>query len=72
MEEPRYRCNSCGNLTRFDVTVSRTTRSFYHYSVGGELSVEDTEVLREDIEDVTCRWCGSPGAVETLSGTMNG
>jgi len=63
---PRYRCAACGNLTRFDVTVTRRTRAFHHYSIGGELSVEDTEVLSEVVEDVACRWCGSGTAVEAL------
>jgi hypothetical protein len=61
--ESRYRCTSCGNLTRFDVTTTRRTRAFHHYSVGGELSVEDVEVLDEVVEEVSCRWCGSGTAV---------
>ena len=60
---PRYRCTACGNLTRFDVTMTRRTRAFHHYSVGGELSVEDTEVLLEDVESVECRWCGTASSV---------
>jgi hypothetical protein len=56
---PRYRCTACGNLTRFDVTATRRTKAFHHYTVGGELEVEDVEVLAEDVEDVSCRWCGS-------------
>ena len=59
----RYRCTSCGNLTRFDVTSTRRTRAFHHYSVGGELSVEDVQVLDEDVESVECRWCGPAGTV---------
>lgn len=62
----RYRCSACGNLTRFDVRVTRTTRAFHHYSVGGELEVEDVEVLAEDIEDVSCRWCGTSNDVVEL------
>jgi len=61
--EPRYRCTSCGNLTRFDVTSTRRTRAFHHYSVGGELTVEDVEVLDESVEEVSCRWCGSGASV---------
>ena len=60
----RYRCTSCGNLTRFDVVSSRRTRAFHHYTTGGELAVEDEEVLDESVETVTCRWCGPAGAVE--------
>jgi hypothetical protein len=63
----RYRCATCGNLTRFDVTVTRRTRAFHHYSLGGELAVEEEEVLGETIEEVTCRWCGSAKAIETLT-----
>jgi hypothetical protein len=62
----RYRCAACGNLTRFDVTVTRRTRAFHHYSLGGELSVEDVEVLSEVVEDVACRWCGTGTSVEAL------
>jgi hypothetical protein len=66
MTVTRYRCNACGNLTRFDVVSTRRTRAFHHYTVGGELTVEDDEVLSEVIEEVSCRWCGSSGSVETL------
>lgn len=62
----RYRCTTCGNLTRFHVTATRRTRAFHHYTVGGELTVESTELLSEDVEDVECSWCGPSGAVEPL------
>jgi hypothetical protein len=63
----RYRCTTCGNLTRFDVTTNRRTRAFHHYTVGGELAVEDEVVLDERIEAVTCRWCGPSGLVEAVA-----
>ena len=73
MSAPRYRCRSSGNLTRFDVVTSRRTRAFHHYSVGGELTIEDTEVLAEEVESVTCRWCGPAGLVEEApSGAVSG
>jgi hypothetical protein len=53
-------------LTRFDVTVTRRTQSFFHYTVGGELTVEDQQVLAETVEDVSCRWCGHGRAVEQM------
>ena len=62
----RYRCTSCGNLTRFDVTTSRRSRAYHHYTVGGELSVEDGQVLDEVVESVECRWCGGAGRVEEI------
>jgi hypothetical protein len=64
---PRYRCGTCGNLTRFDVTASRRTRALHHYTVAGELAVEDEEVLDEQVESVSCRWCGPSGVVEALA-----
>jgi hypothetical protein len=57
----RYRCAACGNLTRFDVVGSRRTRAFHHYSIAGELTVEEEDVLEERVEQVTCRWCGASG-----------
>lgn len=62
----RYRCTACGNLTRFDVVTSRRSRAFHHYTVGGELTVEDEEVLSEVVEEISCRWCGSGSHVEQL------
>jgi hypothetical protein len=57
----RYRCGACGNLTRFDVVTDRRTRAFHHFSVGGDLTVEEEMVLDERVEEVTCRWCGATG-----------
>jgi hypothetical protein len=62
----RYRCTACGNVTRFDVVATRRTRAFHHYTVGGELTVEEEEVLAEDVETVSCRWCGHGRAVEPV------
>ena len=64
----RYRCGACGNLTRFDVTSTKTTRAFHHYTIGGELVVEDEEVLEETVHEVSCRWCGHGRAIEVLEG----
>lgn len=66
MNTSRFRCASCGNLTRFDVTATRRTRSYHHYTVGGELEIEQQDVLAEEIESVHCRWCGPTGTVEVL------
>jgi hypothetical protein len=63
----RYRCTSCGNLTRFDVTTTRRTTAYHHYTVGGALDVEDERVLDEQVEAVECRWCGPAGRVEELA-----
>ncbi len=60
----RYRCAACGNLTRFDVTTTRKTRAFHHFSLAGDLQIEEEQVLSEVVELVTCRWCGSSESVE--------
>ena len=63
----RWRCARCGNLTRFDVVVQRRTREFHHFSVAGDLTIEDEEKLAETIERVTCRWCAATGdAIEEI------
>ncbi len=57
----RYRCDACGNLTRFDVVATRRTRAFHHYTLGGDLTVEEEEELERVVDAVTCRWCGATG-----------
>lgn len=67
MSSTRYRCSGCGNLTRFDVVSTRQTRAFHHYTLGGELTVEEEEELETSVENVTCRWCNASGsAIEEL------
>ena len=61
MSPTRYRCKACGNVTRFDVLATRRTRSFHHYTIGGELEIEEEEVLEDRVEQVTCRWCSAGG-----------
>lgn len=65
-ETHRYRCGACGNLTRFDVFERRRTRRYHHYTVGGDLEIEEEEVLDADVERVVCRWCNSADAVEVV------
>ena len=68
MTTTRYRCAACGNITRFDVVATRRTRAFHHYSIGGELEIEEEEMLEERVEQVTCRWCHASGArIEVVS-----
>jgi transposase len=62
----RYRCNACGNKTRFDVVETKRVRSFQHFSLGGEMNVEEEEVLAHEVEKVTCRWCGSSDSIEEI------
>ncbi|MBA2313570.1 MAG: hypothetical protein H0V97_12350 [Actinobacteria bacterium] len=54
-----YRCDACGNKTRFDVYENKRVRAFHHFTLGGELEVEQEEVLQRAVERVVCRWCGA-------------
>ena len=54
-----YRCDGCGNKTRFDVYETKKVRGFHHLTLAGEVTIEEEEVLERDIERVVCRWCGS-------------
>ena len=62
----RWRCTSCGNLTRFDVTRRSRTREFLHLDLAGEPNVEEREVLDEVVEAVRCRWCNGVDTVELV------
>lgn len=59
----RFRCDGCGNVTRFDVVATARTRRYHHFDLGGVGHVEEEEVLAETIESVTCRWCGRSDAI---------
>ena len=54
-----YRCDACGNKTRFDVFETKKVRGFHHFTLGGEVTIEEEEVLERAVERVVCRWCGS-------------
>jgi len=62
----RWRCGGCGNLTRFDVTRSLRTTEFWHFDLAGEHRVEEQDVLAEQVETVSCRWCGRSDAVTVV------
>ena len=62
----RWRCSACGNLTRFDVTRTRRTTDYWHFDLAGDHQVEDETVLAEDVESVSCRWCGRSDAIEVV------
>ena len=65
-DDTRWRCTGCGNLTRFDVVRSVRTRDFVHADLSGEQEVEESEVLAEVVEQVTCRWCNGVNTVELV------
>ena len=59
----RYRCDGCGNVTRFDVVEAARTRRYHHFDLGGDGQVDEEEILASTIESVTCRWCGRDDVV---------
>lgn len=62
----RLRCANCGNLTRFDVYETRRTRAYHHFTLGGDVTIDEEEVLEAHRERVVCRWCGSADAIEQV------
>jgi hypothetical protein len=65
-ETTRWRCSRCGNLTRFDVVRSTKAKQYWHFDLGGEHTVETEEAVRDEIESVSCRWCGANDSVELV------
>ncbi len=59
-----YRCTHCGNKTRFDIYETVRRRRFEHASLGGEIAVEEEEILDREIEKVVCRWCDRSDGIE--------
>lgn len=57
-------CNDCGNKTRFDVFETKSVRAFYHFTLGGEASIEEEEVLESKVDRIVCRWCSSTDVSE--------
>lgn len=68
----RYRCDGCGNVTRFDVVATARTRRFAHYNLAGDVTIEDETVLDETVESVTCHWCGRSDAITSELGPSGG
>lgn len=62
-----YRCTHCGNKTRFDVYDVVRRRRFEHATLGGEVEVEDEEILSREVERVVCRWCERDDVVEVVA-----
>lgn len=46
---------------------SKRTRAFHHYTLAGELNIEEEEVIAREVERVVCRWCGSSDRVEVIA-----
>lgn len=64
--DKRFRCDSCGNLTRFDLDVIERTRRFWHAEPSGEGHVEGEEVVSREVVEAICHWCGHGSGVEVV------
>ena len=63
-----YLCEACGNKTRFDVYDTVRRRRFEHSDLGGEVGIDEEEILERTVDRVECRWCdGSDSVVEIQS-----
>jgi DNA-directed RNA polymerase subunit RPC12/RpoP len=65
-EKTRLRCGHCGNLTRFDITRTVRSADFWHANLAGDVEVEESVVLAEEVESIRCRWCSSSDRIEVV------
>lgn len=66
-EGERYRCDACGNLTRFDVETDERVQRFWHLDLSGQGTAERTDVVASAVRAVTCRWCGASERIEVVA-----
>ena len=62
----RWRCDACGNLTRFDVETKERVRRFWHLDLGGQPAAEEEDVVEFEVVSVACRWCGSRDSIRVV------
>jgi DNA-directed RNA polymerase subunit RPC12/RpoP len=65
-DKSRLRCGHCGNLTRFDITRTVRSRDFWHATLAGDVEIEESVVLAEEVESIRCRWCSSSDRIEVV------
>lgn len=58
-----YRCDGCGNKTRFDVYETVRRRRFEHSDLGGGTVIDEEEILERTVDRVECRWCDRSDSV---------
>ena len=66
-DRSRWRCAHWGNRSRLGGLRTARVREFWHVSMSGAPSVEETEVIDEVVEQVLCRWCGAGDRVEIVA-----
>jgi hypothetical protein len=48
------------------VVRSLRANEYWHFDLAGEVTVEEQQALHDEIEAVTCRWCGAKDTVESI------
>lgn len=44
-------------------------RRFLHFSLGGDMEVDEEETLSHDVHRIVCRWCDRDDGIEALEPT---
>lgn len=65
----RYRCATCGNMTRFEVVVTRRVEETQRVAVNGSAGSSTSGVVAESIDEVRCGWCGDHRSIDELGKT---
>jgi len=66
------RCAHCGNRTRFDVYDTVRRRRFAHFTLGGDVTIEEEEIFEVTGERIVCRWCDRDDGIEREPGEATG
>lgn len=61
-----YRCEACGNKTRFDVYDTVQRKRYEHADLGGEVTIDVEEIISRTVEKVVCRWCDRSDSVREV------
>ena len=49
------------------MTRTRRTREFWHFDLAGDHEIEESTTRSEEVESITCRWCGRSDAIELVA-----
>lgn len=50
-----YHCTHCGTRTRFDAYDTVSRRRFAHFTLGGDMEIDEEGVIAATIDRVACR-----------------
>lgn len=67
----RFRCDACGNLTRFDVDITERQVRYWHADLAGEGQVEQSDTVEQTVNGVSCRWCGTTEGIQVVKALVS-